>query len=172
MEQNLLDIQDNQIGFAPSLNVKPIKAAKADKWIVSRQSEKDAPNLFFTTDFRKFSRLTDIQPQKIVNWLTSELVTWQQLDGTFSQGVLYKPEDFDSSKKYPIIFNYYEKMSHDLYLFPQTWLLLRVYKYRLVCKPRVFGFHTRYSLCFSEAGRELYIIQLCLLLGTYRKFLI
>jgi dipeptidyl aminopeptidase/acylaminoacyl peptidase len=34
-----------------------------------------------------------------------------------SQGILYKPENFDPRKKYPIIFNYYEKLSHNLYQF-------------------------------------------------------
>ncbi|HEY8897948.1 MAG TPA: prolyl oligopeptidase family serine peptidase, partial [Niastella sp.] len=32
-----------------------------------------------------------------------------------SQGILYKPQNFDSSKLYPLIFNYYEKYSHRLY---------------------------------------------------------
>jgi len=31
---------------------------------------------------------------------------------------LYKPENFDSTKKYPIIFNYYEKFSHRCFQFP------------------------------------------------------
>ncbi len=46
------------------LNVKPIKAKNANKWIVRRQSATDAPNYFITSDFRTFKRLTDLQPQK------------------------------------------------------------------------------------------------------------
>jgi dipeptidyl aminopeptidase/acylaminoacyl peptidase len=39
-------------------------------------------------------------------------------DGQLSQGVLYKPDDFDPQKKYPVIFNYYEQLSHRLHEFP------------------------------------------------------
>jgi dipeptidyl aminopeptidase/acylaminoacyl peptidase len=35
-------------------------------------------------------------------------------DGQWSQGILYKPENFDSTKKYPVIFTYYEKRSDGL----------------------------------------------------------
>ncbi len=72
-----------------------------------------------TTNLRDFAKLTDLQPQKPYNWLTTELVTWKQLDGSTSQGVLYKPENFAPNIKYPVIFNYYEDgMSDNLYEFP------------------------------------------------------
>ncbi len=38
-------------------------------------------------------------------------------DGRPNQGILYKPENFDPRKKYPIIFYYYEKLSDELHLF-------------------------------------------------------
>lgn len=101
------------------MNFKPLKASRSNKWIVMRQSPDDAPNFFFTTDFKNYNRLTNIQPQKKINWLTTELVTWKQFDGTFSQGILYKPENFDPHKKYPIIFFYYEKMSQRMYHYPE-----------------------------------------------------
>lgn len=55
--------------------------------------------------------------QKDYNWLTCELVKWTMFDGKQSQGLLYKPEDFDPKKKYPIIFYFYEKYSNDLYTY-------------------------------------------------------
>jgi len=97
----------------------PLKANDANKWIVMRQTETDAPNFFLTKDFKTFKRLTNIQPQQNYNWLTSELVTWRQLDGAYTQGLLYKPENFDSGKKYPLIFFVYEKMSNNKYLYAQ-----------------------------------------------------
>jgi dipeptidyl aminopeptidase/acylaminoacyl peptidase len=87
-------------------------------WIVYRQSAIDPPNYYFTKDFKKFTALTNIHPQMDYNWLKTELVTWKMFDGKKSQGILYKPEDFDPNKKYPIIFNYYEQLSHRLYEFP------------------------------------------------------
>jgi dipeptidyl aminopeptidase/acylaminoacyl peptidase len=55
--------------------------------------------------------------QKDYNWLTCELVKWTMFDGKQSQGLLYKPEDFDPKKKYPIIFYFYEKYSDELYTY-------------------------------------------------------
>lgn len=55
--------------------------------------------------------------QKEYNWLTCELVKWTMFDGKRSEGLLYKPEDFDPKKKYPIIFYFYEKYSDQLYTY-------------------------------------------------------
>ncbi len=71
---------------------KPLKSKSSNKWIVMRESATEAPNFFLTTDFINFEQLTDIQPQKRYNWMVSELVTWDKLDRTKAQGILYKPE--------------------------------------------------------------------------------
>jgi len=55
--------------------------------------------------------------QKQYNWLTAELVRWKMFDGNMSEGLLFKPENFDPKKKYPIIFYFYERYSNDLYLY-------------------------------------------------------
>ncbi|WP_448103444.1 alpha/beta hydrolase family protein [Pedobacter panaciterrae] len=100
---------------------EPIKAGNAELYIVQRMKADDAPNFFCTSDFKTFKRLTNIQPQKAYNWLTAELHRWRSLDGKALQGILYKPEDFDIKKKYPVIFYYYERLSDGLnsYLTPQ-----------------------------------------------------
>jgi dipeptidyl aminopeptidase/acylaminoacyl peptidase len=84
-------------------------------------SATESPNYFSTTDFKNFTRLSDLHPEKNYNWLTTELLTWKTLDGSFSQGVLYKPENFDPHKKYPVIFHYYQILSDGLnaYLKPE-----------------------------------------------------
>ncbi|MCG7860056.1 S9 family peptidase, partial [Flavihumibacter sediminis] len=56
---------------------------------------------------RKVSELNPQQHQ--YNWFTVELHKWKMLDGKMSEGLLYKPENFDASKKYPVIFYFYEK---------------------------------------------------------------
>lgn len=98
--------------------MEPIKASSVEKWVVKRESATEAPNYYITDDFKSYKALTNLQPQKDYNWLSTELVTWKQLDGTISQGVLYKPEDFNPQKKYPIIFLYYELLSHNMYGYP------------------------------------------------------
>jgi dipeptidyl aminopeptidase/acylaminoacyl peptidase len=92
----------------------PIKAKDAKVWVVQRQSGSDAPNYYKTRDFKSFSRLTNFQPHAGFNWLSQELHTYQHLDGKFGQGILYKPENFDSSKKYPVIIIFYQTFSGTL----------------------------------------------------------
>jgi dipeptidyl aminopeptidase/acylaminoacyl peptidase len=53
--------------------------------------------------------------QDSINWYTTELVKWKMFDGKMSEGILYKPENFDANKKYPIIFYFYERDADDLY---------------------------------------------------------
>lgn len=98
--------------------MQPLKATEADTWIVQRQTATEAPNYFVTMDFKKYKPLTNLQPQKNYNWLTTALVSFPQLDGTLSQGVLYKPENFDSSKTYPLIITFYAQLSDRLYQYP------------------------------------------------------
>lgn len=85
--------------------------------IVKRMSSRESPNLFWTSDFRKFTPISNIHPELNFNWIKSELVNWKLPNGRMSQGILYKPENFDSTCKYPMIFNYYEKRSDGLNLF-------------------------------------------------------
>ncbi|OQP59243.1 hypothetical protein A3860_37965 [Niastella vici] len=98
-------------------SMKPLKALNTNCWIVKRMTSIQAPNYFLTNDFKTYTSLTDLQPQKNCNWLTTELVNWEQLDGSICQGILYKPENFDPNKKYPIIFEYYEQLSSNLNAF-------------------------------------------------------
>lgn len=101
-----------------SNGMQPVRASNANAWIVQRQSATEAPNYFFTNDFKTFKPLTNLQPHRRYNWLTTELHSFKQLDGTTSTGVLYKPENFDPRKKYPVIISFYEDMSSRLYQFP------------------------------------------------------
>jgi dipeptidyl aminopeptidase/acylaminoacyl peptidase len=51
---------------------------------------------------------TNLQQQEY-NWGTSELFKWKAYTGKETEGVLYKPEDFDPKKKYPMIVYMYER---------------------------------------------------------------
>jgi dipeptidyl aminopeptidase/acylaminoacyl peptidase len=97
----------------------PLKARDKEAYIVRRMSATESPNYFYTTDLINFCRMSDVHPEREVNWLTSELKSWKTLDGSISQGVLYKPENFDAKEKYPIIFYYYERLSDRLNEFKQ-----------------------------------------------------
>lgn len=100
----------------------PLKAKNAEVYIVERQTITTSPNYYFTYNFKKFASISEVYPEKEYNWLTDELIAFKTLDGKDIHGILYKPENFDSTKKYPVILYYYRTLSDRLneYLPPQS----------------------------------------------------
>jgi dipeptidyl aminopeptidase/acylaminoacyl peptidase len=92
----------------------PIKAKNIDIYLVRRMSAKESPNYYWTTDFSTYHKITSIHPEKEYNWIKTDLVTWTTVDGHESQGIIYKPENFNPERKYPLIFYYYENSSEGL----------------------------------------------------------
>src|SRR5262249_5090223 len=62
------------------------KARDASVYIVKRMDAKSSINLFYSSDLRKFTPLSNIHPEQKYNWVTSELVTWHIPDLGKSQG--------------------------------------------------------------------------------------
>jgi len=92
------------------------KAAKADVYLYQKGNFRDPMDLYWAVSGRAAKKLTAINPQIAdYNWGTVELYHWTAFDGTRLDGLLYKPEDFDASKKYPVICYFYEKNSETLY---------------------------------------------------------
>jgi len=83
----------------------------------TRNNFSESPNLWITRDqFKTQVRLSDINPQqKDYNWGSAELVRWTSTNGIPCEGILYKPEDFNPNKKYPMLLYFYEKVSDGLY---------------------------------------------------------
>jgi dipeptidyl aminopeptidase/acylaminoacyl peptidase len=86
--------------------------------ILRKETDKKYPNLFLTQDFRNYVQLTDLKPEASINWISKELHNWKLDDGTNMQGILYKPENFDVSKKYPVIIEVYDQFSDQLFQYP------------------------------------------------------
>lgn len=51
------------------------------------------------------------------NWGTAELFRWKAYTGKETEGILYKPEDFDPKKKYPMIVYFYERNNNTLHAY-------------------------------------------------------
>ncbi|WPQ63342.1 prolyl oligopeptidase family serine peptidase [Chitinophaga sancti] len=96
-----------------------VKSSNNKSYLVLRGSTTESPNYYYTNDFNHFLKVSNISPEKNCNWLTSKLIIWTNYEGETLKGVLYFPENFDSTKTYPIIFHFYEKMSDELYKFQQ-----------------------------------------------------
>ena len=89
------------------------KARDADRIIFTRSTFERFPDIWVTdSKFDKISRLSKANPQQFdYLWGSVEMTQWQATDGQQLEGLIYKPEDFDASKKYPMIAYFYERYS-------------------------------------------------------------
>jgi len=92
----------------------PLKARRGKGYLVKRESTRESPNFFFTQDFKSFRPLSNLYPEKGYIWYRATLHTWNSSDGRRHEGILYTPENFDSTKGYPVILHYYEMYSDQL----------------------------------------------------------
>ena len=91
---------------------------KINNIIYTKENALQSPDVYILTGFKDEQRYTNINPQQAdYNWLTAEVVKWTTPKGYAAEGILYKPEDFDPNKKYPIIAYFYEKMTDGLYTY-------------------------------------------------------
>lgn len=94
----------------------PSKAKDAFAYIYTKENYIHSPDLYVYEEGRNEQKMSAINPQQNnYNWGTAELYHWKTFSGKSSTGILYKPEDFDSTKKYPMILYFYEKLSDGLY---------------------------------------------------------
>ena len=95
----------------------PVKAKDQEIYCFTKDNFNTSPDLYVTTDLWKTeTKLSDINPQmREYNWGTAELMSWTMFDGKPTQGIVYKPEDFDPAKKYPVMVYFYEQHTDNLY---------------------------------------------------------
>ena len=99
---------------------KNISASTDQQTILyTKEDYVNSPNVYTNTvKFKDEIQLSNInQQQANYNWGTAELVHWTTPEGNQAEGILYKPENFDPAKKYPIIAYFYEKLSDGLYTY-------------------------------------------------------
>lgn len=90
------------------------KAEKAATLIYTKENYVLSPDLYAFVSGKE-EKLSAINPQQgDYNWGTAELFRWTTFSGKQSTGIVYKPEDFDSTKKYPVILYFYERLSDGL----------------------------------------------------------
>ncbi len=81
-------------------------------------AEGNRPGELFVADseFKNLRRLTDANPQlKDKRLSRTELISYLDVDGTKSYGVLYYPVDYEPGRKYPTVFNIYEQFFDDTF---------------------------------------------------------
>ncbi|MBD2720656.1 alpha/beta hydrolase family protein [Hymenobacter armeniacus] len=99
------------------VSYSPLMQAKnAGTLLYTKSSVSQPADVYVSTDLRKETKLSAINAQQQdYNWFTAELVHWTTPQGHKATGVLYKPENFDPAKKYPLISYFYEKLSDGIY---------------------------------------------------------
>jgi len=105
-----------QFNFLSEANAEysePQKARLSDQLIWQRSSYTLYPDLWTSrTDFSEVEQLSQTNPQQSqFLWGTMEQIQWSSFEGKPLKGLLYKPEAFDSTARYPMIVYFYEKYS-------------------------------------------------------------
>lgn len=93
------------------------KAEDADAILLNRSTYEESPDLYLgDLSFKNLNKVTNLNPQQAqVNWGSVELVNYLANDGEPLQALLYKPENFDPNKKYPMMVYFYERNSDGLH---------------------------------------------------------
>lgn len=114
---------------------RPQKARDATSLIFTRENYQTFPDLLFVHNIHQQEKpnrqknqaqnigqpaiarkISNANPQQSeYNWSSIETVQWTSLSGEKLSGLLVKPADFDPSKQYPMMVNFYEKVSDGLH---------------------------------------------------------
>ena len=95
----------------------PVKAKLGNIIIWRKGSFEEFPDLWISElDFSNPTKISTANPQQSdYNWGTVELVEWISFNRKELQGLLYKPENFDPLKKYPMLVYFYDRESDGLH---------------------------------------------------------
>jgi dipeptidyl aminopeptidase/acylaminoacyl peptidase len=94
-----------------------LKARNADVYVHTQQRFDEFPDLWVSgPDFAAARKVSAANPQQAeYNWGQAELIEYTNADGKRLPAVLVKPEDFDPSKKYPLMVYIYETQALGLH---------------------------------------------------------
>ena len=114
-----LKSSSNQIIFKEKVSIGNgfAKSKNADVVLLMKETYVKSPDLYsFSLVSNNQIKLSFTNPQQAnYNWGTAELFKWKAYTGKETEGIVYKPEDFDVKKKYPMIVYYYERNNNTLY---------------------------------------------------------
>lgn len=109
------------------------RAKDAETVLITASRFNQYPDLHVTnTAFAAPKKVTDGAAQMApFAWGTSETVRFRNIDGVPLKATLFKPDNFDPSKKYPMIVYIYERLSQNLHTFvtPQPGTSINIAHY-------------------------------------------
>jgi len=97
----------------------PVKALKADRFLLTRQTFVEFPDLRVSgPGFADSKKITDANPQqKEFLWGHRLLFDFKNRDGVRLQGILAVPDDYKPGEKRPMIVTFYEKNSQNMHVY-------------------------------------------------------
>ena len=103
----------------------PVKAAKADKILFTRQTFAEFPDLqIASAGFADAKKISNANPQQAeYAWGRRILFDYRNKDGRRLQGILALPDDYKAGEKRPMLVNFYEKNSQNLNRYPSPSFL-------------------------------------------------
>ena len=102
--------RSDNIGRQAHFDVQGIIAGrKPEQYLLTESTYQEFPNLYTGPSLTQLNKISDANPQQNqYRWGSVEIVDWRTADGVPTRGLLYKPEGFDPSKKYPMVVYFYE----------------------------------------------------------------
>jgi dienelactone hydrolase len=113
----LRDGQLKELVFEDASFGTPEKAEKADRYLFTRQTFVEFPDLQVSgPGFRDAKKITDANPQQSqFLWGRRQLFEFKDRDGHRLQGILAVPDDYKAGEKRPMLVTFYEKNSQNLH---------------------------------------------------------
>jgi dipeptidyl aminopeptidase/acylaminoacyl peptidase len=93
------------------------KAENSNDIVYTKENFDVFPDLIHSTlTFASAKKVSNANPQQSeYKWGQGELYSWKDDFGNEHTGMLFTPEGFDPSKKYPMLVNFYERSSDGIY---------------------------------------------------------
>ena len=113
----LRDGQLKEVLYEDASFSTPVRAAKTEKFLFTRQTFTEFPDLRISDrNFKESTRVTDANPQhKEYKWGRRVLFDFKNRDGVRLQGILAVPDDYQAGEKRPMIVTFYEKSSQGMH---------------------------------------------------------
>jgi dipeptidyl aminopeptidase/acylaminoacyl peptidase len=113
----IVDGQIKDLVYEDASFSTPTRAAKADKYLFTRQTFVEFPDLRVSgPDLKDSKKITDVNPQQAEYlWGHRILFDFKNKDGMRLQGILALPDDYKPGEKRPMLVNFYEGNSQNLH---------------------------------------------------------
>lgn len=95
------------------------RAKKSGQFIWAYENFTQFPELRYSApDFTTIKTLSDLGKQKdSLFWGEVKIVKWMTYDGKWMEGLMYLPENLDTTKKYPMVVYFYERNAQQPFSF-------------------------------------------------------